>query len=139
LVTDTSALSVRAALARVRGHLARGDSCGETIGSVELVLAEVLNNICEHAYCGRSDGRIEIRLGGVGNGIAVEVDDHGRPMPAGRIPAGRQVSVNRTLDELPEGGFGWNLIRQLTTELDYTRSGAVNRVRFTVPFHRARG
>jgi hypothetical protein len=57
----------------------------ETTGNVELALAKVLNNICEHAYRGRDDGRIEIGLRGVPDGIAVEIGDHGRPMPAGRM------------------------------------------------------
>jgi serine/threonine-protein kinase RsbW len=137
-VSDTSPLSVRAVLSRVRDRLMAFGGCAETTGNVELALAEVLNNICEHAYRGRDDGRIEIGLRGVPDGIAVEIGDHGRPMPAGQIPAGRQVSVDRVLGDLPEGGFGWNLIRQLTTDLAYERAGGVNRVRFTIPVRRNR-
>lgn len=131
-VLDTSAMSVRAVLAQVRRDVSRY-ACDDAAGSVELVLAEVLNNICEHAYLERDDGRIEISLHADVAGIAFDIRDYGLPMPSGRIPAGRQVAIDGMLDDMPEGGFGWNLIRRLTTGLHYERVGGMNRVRFTLP------
>ena len=36
------------------------------------------------------------------------------------------------LHDLPEGGFGWGMIRDLTDDLSYRRDGARNELRFTV-------
>lgn len=125
---------VRAALLRIRKLL-----CGDGVnrndrGTCETVLAEVMNNIVEHAYAGRDDGRIDLVLVHDGFGLLVEVRDDGAPMPDGRLPDPCRAPLDVALCDLPEGGFGWSVIRDLTTGLDYHRVGAVNRLRFRVPF-----
>ena len=127
---DSSALSVRTALAELRSglsHLPLGHDAG---GAIELVLAEVLNNICEHAYQSTAGGRIELSVWVEGDMLVFQTADHGAPMPSGQLPEGRSVSLNRHLQELPEGGFGWNLIRQLTADLTYSRVQGRNQLTF---------
>lgn len=97
-------------------------------GTAELVLAEVLNNIVEHAYA-RHSGEIEVTLSRDADGLLVQVVDTGLPMPAGAPPAGQLPALDRD-DGLPEGGFGWHLIRTLSRDLDYRRDGARNLLRF---------
>jgi serine/threonine-protein kinase RsbW len=80
----------------------------------ELVLAEVLNNVAEHAYAGTA-GEIEVSLERTASGIAVRVADRGQPMPDNRLPEGLAPDPRN----LPEGGFGWHLIRTLTRDLSY--------------------
>lgn len=127
---ESSAISVRAALARTRTGLA-GLALGcEAAGSVELVLAEVMNNICEHAYRHAPDGIIELSVWTEGEMLAFETRDYGVPMPDGRMPAGRPIPVNCAIEDMPEGGFGWNVIRQLTADLAYARVGEFNRLTF---------
>jgi serine/threonine-protein kinase RsbW len=89
--------------------------------SAELVLAEVLNNVAEHAYCGTS-GEIEVSLERTASGIAVRVADRGQPMPQSRLPDGPDPDPA----DLPEGGFGWHLIRSLTSDLSYRRHDGWN-------------
>jgi serine/threonine-protein kinase RsbW len=36
-------------------------------------------------------------------------------------------------DDLPEGGFGWFLIRELTKDLQYVRHEDQNRLTFSIP------
>ena len=125
---------VRAALLQVRKLL-----CGDGVnrsdrGTCETVLAEVMNNIVEHAYADRDDGRIDLVLVHDGFGLRVEVLDEGAPMPGGCLPEPRPAALDGPLCDLPEGGFGWFVIRDLTTGLDYQRSDPVNRLRFRIPF-----
>jgi len=96
-------------------------------GTAELVLAEVLNNIVEHAYA-RHSGEIEVTLSRDAGGILCEVADTGLPMPQGAPPAGQLPPLEG--DDLPEGGFGWHLIRSLARDLEYRREGGRNLLRF---------
>jgi serine/threonine-protein kinase RsbW len=97
-------------------------------GSVELVLAEVLNNVVEHAYADAA-GEIEITLSAEGEGLCCLVADAGLPMPEGMLPAGRLPELQ---GDLPEGGFGWYLIRNLATDITYRREGGRNLIGFCV-------
>lgn len=127
---DSSPLSVRAALVELRSGLSHLSLEPDAGGAIELVLAEVLNNICEHAYQNAPGGRIELSVWVEGEMLVFQTADHGAPMPCGRLPEGRSVSLNRHLQELPEGGFGWNLIRQLAADLTYCRAEGRNRLTF---------
>jgi serine/threonine-protein kinase RsbW len=93
-------------------------------GTVEIVLAEVLNNIVEHAYAGRP-GSIRLAVRTTADGIAIAVEDDGRAMPGGALPAGAAPDPAA----LPEGGFGWHLIRSLCSRIDYRSAGGRNRLR----------
>ncbi len=102
-------------------------------GTVELVLAEVLNNVAEHAYAGGS-GPVEVDLRATSAGLACRIADVGLAMPDGRLPAGHLPSAHpEAADDLPEGGFGWHLIRSLTADLTYARSAGQNRLTFLIP------
>lgn len=102
-------------------------------GAAELVLAEVLNNVAEHAYREHS-GQVSLTIGRRTPGIHILVVDKGKPMPGGQPPDGLLPDrFATTLDNLPEGGFGWYLIRSLTTDLIYTRINGCNQLRFILP------
>lgn len=102
-------------------------------GTAELVLAEVLNNVAEHAYAEQS-GPVSVTIRSTGKGLRCRVMDRGRAMPDGTLPPGRLLeNLDLPLDDMPEGGFGWHLIRSLTTELSYTRIGDQNLLQFTLP------
>lgn len=97
-------------------------------GTVEIVLAEALNNIVEHAY-GGAEGRIQVRLGHVSPDIWCEIADGGIPMPDETLPAGHLRDIAPS-DDLPEGGFGWFLIRTLAHDLTYRRQNGGNLLTF---------
>lgn len=101
-------------------------------GTAELVLAEVLNNIVEHAYA-RSTGLIDISLKARTGGIACVVVDDGSELPDGVLSAASPVSLHDRPEDLPEGGFGWSLIRGLTVELSYRRKDGRNQLSFFIP------
>lgn len=106
----------------------------EARGVAELVLAEALNNVAEHAY-GEEGGPVEITLRGEAEGIRCLIVDAGRSMPDGRLPEGRlPACTGATLQDLPEGGFGWHLIRALCADLAYVRRADRNHLMFLLPF-----
>lgn len=95
--------------------------------SAEIVLAEVLNNIAEHAYAG-TKGTVRVCCQATPAGLACQITDQGLEMPGGMLPAGMLP-----LEDHPEGGFGWFLIRSLTEDLQYRRLGKQNQLCFTIP------
>lgn len=133
LVFTADPSSVRAALVRLLSEAPVHDLGEDDRGTVELVLAEVLNNVAEHAYAGGS-GPVEVGLSAIPNGIACRIIDRGLAMPEGALPEGRLPATGTALPEdLPEGGFGWHLIRSLTADLSYARSAGQNRLSFVIP------
>ena len=97
-------------------------------GTAEIVLSEVLNNIVEHAYAATA-GEIRLALS-LGEGrLFCQIEDEGAPMPGGSLPAGHAPDPQT----LPEGGFGWHLIRTLSCDLTYERRNGRNLLAFSLP------
>jgi serine/threonine-protein kinase RsbW len=94
-------------------------------GKAEIVLAEALNNIVEHAYADGT-GEIELTICLNQRGLTCRIVDHGAPMPQEVLPAGHLA----TPESLPEGGFGWHLIRTLSEDLRYARVAGQNQLTF---------
>ncbi len=99
-------------------------------GTAQIVLAEAMNNIVEHAYVGTS-GEITLTLWQAGGEVACRITDRGLAMPDETLPAGRLATVD-ALADLPEGGFGWFLIRTLSRDLRYARYGTLNELTFVL-------
>lgn len=130
---DSGPLAVRDALADVMKALAPLSLDVEESGTVELVLAEALNNIVEHAYpsCGPA-GRIAIFGDAKPDGLHFRIEDDGLPMPEGHAPTGALASIDVDKMDLPEGGFGWFLIRDLSKDVCYERCDAQNVLTFRI-------
>lgn len=97
-------------------------------GTAEIVLAEALNNIVEHAYACHA-GEIEISLQLRPNELVCRITDTGLPMPDARLPEGK-LAATVSAEDLPEGGFGWYLIRTLSHDLRYHREDGRNQLSF---------
>ena len=133
LVLASDPLAVRDALRALIAAQPLRDLSPSGRGTAELALAEALNNIVEHAYAA-TPGLIEVTLAPCPTGIACRIEDAGSAMPGGHLPAGRLPDcIGVPTDDLPEGGFGWSLIRSLTVDLRYERAGGRNRLTFTLP------
>ncbi|NJM83220.1 MAG: ATP-binding protein [Tabrizicola sp.] len=130
---DSNFLAVRQGLQMLCEAPPLADLAEDPRGTAELVLAEVLNNLVEHGY--RTEkGEIDITLRMSGARIDCAILDSGLPMPDGQPPAGSlPACADVPVDALPEGGFGWHLIRTLTDDLAYRRTGAQNRLTFSLP------
>ena len=136
-VLSADPLEVRRTLLDIRVRF-REEVGEDTLGRTELILAEVMNNITEHAG---SDQTIEERLyaplihlsiASHVTGLACAISDDGQSLPNDCLqPRALQDVV---YPDLPEGGFGWFLIHDLTQSLCYYREGSRNFLAFTVPF-----
>lgn len=126
--------SVRDGLRRVLAAEPLLSLSGEDRGNAEIVLAEVLNNVVEHAHAGGSGPILLVLSPGEGC-LHCRIEDEGAAMPGDELPAGHPPDPT----ELPEGGFGWHLIRLLCHDLRYERSGGKNLLSFSLPAERSRG
>ncbi len=124
---------IRALLARVVARTA-ARIAPDDAGALELALAEILNNVAEHGYACRSPGqppgRVRVDLCIADGVVLAVVEDSGQPLPRGLIDRDIFPEPGVAVTDLPEGGFGWPLIRALTDDIAYVRAGAVNRVSF---------
>ena len=126
---DRETRLVLASLIEDLAHTGLGE---EDLQNAELILAEVLNNIAEHAYAGGT-GPVELRVEVQRTGLNCVVADQGRPLPGSKAPD-PELPVIAPPDHLPEGGFGWHIIRCLTRDLAYVRDGDLNRLSMRVPW-----
>ncbi len=99
----------------------------EKLSVVEIVMAETLNNIVEHAFCGQSVPRL-VRLSCTHDGsfLSLAFKDSGSALPDHTLPRPKQFEAFDDLQNLPEGGFGWGLIHDLTDDVSYKRVGRFN-------------
>lgn len=118
---------VRQLLAAFDGFLLRAHIHREQAENLRIVAAEALNNVAEHAYAGRNSGKVGF-LCAVGEaGVICRISDRGGPLD--QLPEGLAPDLSGSL---PEGGFGWFLIRQLATHIRYQRKGARNLLSFAI-------
>jgi serine/threonine-protein kinase RsbW len=124
------AFGTRNALSEICAYLLAKGVPTDTISTVELVLAEVCNNITEHAYSDQP-GWIELEVALKDGDLLCNSVDQGVSMP-GCEPPNIPPPVPDPPDYLPEGGFGWHIIRCLTRELTYRRYEGENRLCFKI-------
>lgn len=132
LTFNADPLSVRAALRSAIARFMRQISEDEA-GTLELVLAEVMNNIVEHSYVGREAGEITLSIVRDRRGLSCSISDNGTPLPANHLLHNIASQPRPEPDNLPEGGFGWFLIRDLAEDLGYSRDGKRNLLAFRLP------
>lgn len=130
---------VRAALAHMMAPLQALHLAEESRANIELVMAEVLNNIAEHGFTDLPQpGLIRVRCTKTGAELCCRVTDFGQAMPNLTLPASagpqdRSQLQEVAIDALPEGGFGWALIHELTREVTYQRCGPMNALTLIFP------
>ena len=108
--------------ALVQAGLSAGD-----IGSLSIVFAEALNNVVEHALDDRDNQMITLIVRRRSKSLMIEIRDNGRPMPKGRAPMGNHPMTEFSqFDSMPEGGYGWFLIREIVEDLVYDRQNDEN-------------
>lgn len=95
--------------------------------NVQIVVSEALNNIIEHGFSGENSGTINIAIKVFDNKIVVELMDDGEiftPPSTSEAPLIGQAD----LKDLPEGGFGWFLIKEITSSFDFQRHSHTNKL-----------
>ena len=139
---DSNPIAVGDAIETIVESVAAFSPSPDALGAIEIVVAEVINNIIEHAYRNLSGNPIEVVVRRIDAGWAFHFTDRGDPLPCGELPSGQPQELRVPRDSLPEGGFGWLLIRKLTQNLRYRHDGSRNHLEFSVPWsesHTAQG
>lgn len=121
----------RLVLAALLAEFADAGIGADDCANAELILAEVLNNVAEHAYAGLG-GPVELNVRIDADGLDCLVIDRGCGMPTGDAPNPGAPVLDAA--NLPEGGFGWHIIRCLTSDLRYRRDGNRNRLMMVIPW-----
>jgi serine/threonine-protein kinase RsbW len=98
---------------------------------VQIALAEAVNNVVEHAYRDAAPGDVNIQCSLQPDQLLLNIFDAGVPLPDEKLPAGKPADLSGPLEDLPEGGFGWFLIRTLTNEIRYQRHDGSNELSLT--------
>lgn len=136
LTFDSGSAQVRVVLSKVSTHLTAAGLGSSELGTIELALAEALNNVVEHAYPDDMQGRIDLHLHLTSVSLKIHISDRGGAMPGLNLPPGEPARVDVPSKDLPEGGFGWFLIRSLASDLTYARDNGQNHL--TLRFDLAR-
>lgn len=137
VIFHSSPMMVREALGSTKAAMADLSLTDDEASTVELVLAEAMNNVVEHAYPDEADGVIELRISLRPGGLDCTILDDGLPMPPEGPPKGRVQAFGAELADLPEGGFGWMIIREFARDLRHERIADRNRFAFRLPLDSA--
>lgn len=134
---SSGTLQVREALEKTRDDMRNTKVDAATCDTAQIILGEVLNNVVEHAYSFEEGHPIELAIWLSTEGLLCKIQDDGAPMPNGVPPAGLSMDVDATQREtLPEGGFGWAMVRELAQDLQYFRIDSTNKLEFLIPIPR---
>ena len=101
--------------------------------SILIAVAEAINNIVEHAFAGLGTGQVTLTCRQDPEAFSVVLEDNGNPLPGLQLPDGIAANVDQPLSQMPEGGFGWFLIRQLADSVFYDRNEGRNHL--VLSFH----
>lgn len=102
----------------------------ETVSDISLALVEAMNNIQKHAYTG-AGGVVEISIALIRTSYLVKVVDYGSPMPDEPSLPRPLPSSTMDIEDLPEGGFGLDLIVSVCDSAHYERLGNRNELTLT--------
>lgn len=127
---ETGELAVRQALGTLMGRLAPLGLTADTLGQTEIVVAEVLNNIVEHAY--DIAGEVSLAVQVLPDSLRFTSVDAGHALPSSLLTTGSMPDIPVDPLDLPEGGFGWAMIRELTESLHYRRIEGQNHLSFSI-------
>ncbi|MCX7876841.1 MAG: ATP-binding protein [Melioribacteraceae bacterium] len=101
----------------VKEFLAKEKVESHILSGVDICLTEALNNIIKHAYKGEQNNPIEVIVSKDSNQLELLLIDCGRPRD-NFVIKDLEFDPN-DIENLPEGGMGLYLIKQLMDEINY--------------------
>jgi len=102
---------------KIREYLTDSDLEEHLCNAVEICLTEALNNVIKHSYGGDNSKLIDINIKKDAKYLELEIIDTGTPR--------KNLVVNELdfdpsdIENLPEGGMGLFIIKQLMDEMSY--------------------
>ena len=124
-------IAVRQAVLALSAHPPISECSQDVRGSLEIAVAEAMNNIVEHAYK-EYPGTITLKARIDGTHLNIRIEDNGTAMRDGMVPLGEIPDFPCDPKQMPEGGYGWSLIHDLTSNLTYQRAGDRNVLNFAL-------
>jgi serine/threonine-protein kinase RsbW len=101
----------------IRGFLSDQNVEDHLCNAVEICLVEALNNIIKHAYLGDHTKQIDINVRKDNEFLELRMIDEGKPRDSLVI---NELNFDpEDIENLPEGGMGLFIIKQLMDEMDY--------------------
>jgi serine/threonine-protein kinase RsbW len=103
---------------------------------MELCVVEAVNNTIRHAYGGQAGHEVAVSAAISPSRLEFSVADRGSPI-SGDVLAARRWEASAAdhdpfaLDQLPEGGMGLEIMREVMDQVDYESRGGVNCLRMT--------
>ena len=117
---------------RLADFLAERGADPETLYTLETVLEELVTNTIKYGKIDPGSGRIDLRVVAKDDRTDLVIEDDGHAFDPTAAP---EPDLNRPLEEIPIGGLGLHLVRQLVGGMQYQRVGGRNRVRIWVGRH----
>ena len=118
------------ASAQVREFLREKDVGKRAIFAIETAIEELVTNAIKYAGGTTQSGAIGIEARVAGDRAGLIVEYGGCAFDPTKTPT---PDVNRSLEDMPIGGLGIHLVRELTKTFEYERLNNRNRVRIWVP------
>ena len=117
---QTSQEPVSTLLNEIAHWMAQIGALDNKITNVQIVLAEVLNNVIEHGFESENSGTVEIEIKVFDDSLVIQVSDNGMEFTPPNITQTPLQDIT-DIDGLPEGGFGWFLIHEITSSFEFYR------------------
>ncbi len=96
-----------------------------TIYISNLVLEEVLTNVIKYAYDDEGSHEISVELTLDPRDVQIVFEDDGCEFNPLSVPT---PALNGPITDCEPGGLGIHLVRKLSSSMDYSRTGGVNRL-----------
>jgi anti-sigma regulatory factor (Ser/Thr protein kinase) len=126
---DAALRELAPASTRIRLFLSGHGVDKDAIFAIETAMEELATNAIKYAYCQTQIGQIIFEASATTNRAELLIEDDGNPFNPTEVP---DPEVNRSLEDMPIGGLGIHLVRELTDGFDYRRSQNRNQVRVWV-------
>lgn len=99
---------------------------------IKLALEEVVTNVILYAYPNKKDQDIRIDMNYGNKQLAIVITDKGTPFNPLEM---KEPDITLPPEERPIGGLGIYLVKQLMTEVTYSRSSGKNILTMTKDIH----
>jgi anti-sigma regulatory factor (Ser/Thr protein kinase) len=117
---------------RIRAFLKSHAASDEAVYAVETTVEELVTNVIKYGYEDEAQHEILLTTTVRDGRIQVVVEDDGHEFD----PTQREApDLNRSIEEIPIGGLGLHLVRQLADHVSYERVGARNKVMVDLGLH----
>lgn len=134
LIFPATEAEASAGIAQISAGLALHGLPAHKADDVKIALAEAINNVVEHAYARISAAQVQVMCRLDQDRLDILISDTGNPLPGYCPPDGVPTKIGTSVQDLPEGGFGWFLIHQLTSDIHYERREGCNRLSLRFDF-----